>query len=129
MYTSGGKSPTGLEVATIDPGTSDKGWRAPSTARGLAASKGPRAGTFPRIPKIVSRAEWGADERLGDGCWDPRFGTRFDAAIVHHTAGSNDYSRREAASIVRGVHAYHTVSRGWCDIGYNFLIDRYGTVY
>jgi hypothetical protein len=129
VYTSGGKSPTGLEVATIDPGTSDKGWRAPSTARGLAASKGPRAGTFPRIPKIVSRAEWGADERLGDGCWDPRFGTRFDAAIVHHTAGSNDYSRREAASIVRGVHAYHTVSRGWCDIGYNFLIDRYGTVY
>lgn len=129
VYTSGGKSPTGLEVATINP-RSDRGWRAPSAARALTSSKlGPRAGTFPRIPKIVTRAEWGADESLGDGCWDPRYGTRFDAAIVHHTAGSNDYSRRQAASIVRGVLAYHTVSRGWCDIGYNFLIDRYGTVY
>jgi hypothetical protein len=130
VYTVGGQSPTGLEVATIDPGRSEPGWRAPADARALASSRlGTRAGTFPRIPRIVTRAEWGADESLGDGCWDPRYGTRFDAAIVHHTAGSNDYSRREAASLVRGVLAYHTVSRGWCDIGYNFLIDRYGTVY
>ena len=49
--------------------------------------------------------------------------------FVHHTAGTNNYSRVESASVVRGVYAYHTQSRGWCDIGYNFLVDRYGKIY
>src|SRR5207342_1405298 len=62
-------------------------------------------------------------------CWDPKYGHTFKAVVVHHTAGSNDYTRAESAAIVRGVYAYHTQSRGWCDIGYNFLIDRFGTVF
>jgi uncharacterized protein with LGFP repeats len=81
------------------------------------------------MPTIVTRQQWGADESLGDACWAPRYGTAFKAVFVHHTAGSNTYTRRESASVVRGIYAYHTQSRGWCDIGYNFLVDRYGTVY
>jgi hypothetical protein len=48
---------------------------------------------------------------------------------VHHTAGTNDYSPSQAAAIMRGIQAYHVKSNGWNDIGYNFLVDRYGTIY
>jgi hypothetical protein len=129
VYAPAGVTLQGLQVDTIDPGTSALDAAVPASAATAAAKGGHLAGTFPGIPRIVTRAQWGADESLGDRCWDPKYGSTFKAVVVHHTAGSNHYSRREAASVVRGVLAYHTISRGWCDIGYNFLIDRYGTIY
>jgi hypothetical protein len=32
-------------------------------------------------------------------------------------------------AILRGIYAYHTQSRGWSDVGYNFLVDRFGRVW
>src|SRR5436189_120669 len=51
------------------------------------------------------------------------------SALVHHTAGSNSYSRAQSAAIVRGIEVYHVKGNGWNDIGYNFLIDKYGQVF
>ena len=121
-----GPAPNGLAVSTIDPGQSAPGATTGDATAGQATGK---PGSFPRIPKIVTRKQWGADESLGDECWDPKYGRTFKAVVVHHTAGSNDYTRAESKAIVRGIYAYHTQSRGWCDIGYNFLIDRFGNVY
>jgi hypothetical protein len=123
-----GSAPRGLAVSTIDPGRSPVSLHA-ATSDAKAGQITGKPGSFPRIPTIITRKQWGADESLGDECWDPKYGRTFKAVIVHHTAGSNDYTRAEAAAIVRGVYAYHTQSRGWCDIGYNFLIDRFGNVY
>ena len=78
-------------------------------------------------PAIVPRAAWGADERIRRG--DPSYAPRIRFAIVHHTAGRNAYTRSEAAAIVKGIQLYHVRGNGWNDIGYNFLVDRFGTVY
>jgi len=50
-------------------------------------------------------------------------------AIVHHTAGTNDYTQAQSAAIVRGIQLFHVKSNGWNDIGYNYLVDRFGTIY
>ena len=78
-------------------------------------------------PLIFSRLAWGANERIRRGLPDYSDSLRF--AVVHHTAGSNSYSRTQSAAIVRGVQLYHVRSNGWNDIGYNFLVDKYGQVF
>jgi hypothetical protein len=78
-------------------------------------------------PLIVARSSWGADESIRGG--PPAYAPSLRFGIVHHTAGRNDYSRAEAAAIVRGIQLYHVRSNGWNDIGYNFLVDRFGTIY
>jgi flagellar hook assembly protein FlgD len=77
-------------------------------------------------PTIVTRRQWGADEswRTGSPSTAP-----VKMAIVHHTGSGNSYTRAEAPAIVRGAYYYHTKALGWSDVGYNFLVDRYGTVY
>ncbi len=87
----------------------------------------PTASALARRPRIMTRERWGADPDLMN-C-TPLIADQVRMGFVHHTAGSNDYSRAEADDVVRGVYAYHTNGRGWCDIGYNFLIDRFGTIY
>jgi uncharacterized protein with LGFP repeats len=78
---------------------------------------------------VISRREWGADPRLGDECFEPVYGSSVRAVVLHHTVNSNDYSRSDAPAIVRSILAYHTQGQGWCDIGYNFLVDRFGRIY
>ncbi|WP_197521281.1 LGFP repeat-containing protein [Mycobacterium sp. E787] len=78
-------------------------------------------------PPIISRAEWGADESLR--CGSPQYDNGIRAAVVHHTAGSNDYSPLESAGIVKAIYTYHAKTLGWCDIAYNALVDKYGQVF
>jgi N-acetylmuramoyl-L-alanine amidase-like protein len=78
-------------------------------------------------PLIFGREVWGANESIRRG--PPRFATSVQFAIVHHTAGSNSYSASQSAAIVRGIEVYHVKGNGWNDIGYNFLVDRFGQVF
>ena len=77
-------------------------------------------------PAIYSRAQWGANESLRSG--SPSYG-EVNAAFVHHTVNANDYDKNDVPSILRGIYAYHTRSLGWSDIGYNFLVDRFGQIW
>lgn len=79
------------------------------------------------MPRVVSRAGWGADENLR--CKGPDYDDGVKAIALHHTAGSNDYTRAQAAAQVRAAYQYHAQTLGWCDIGYNALVDKYGTIY
>ena len=78
-------------------------------------------------PAIISREEWGADERCAAVV--PITTTGFAPRVVHHTAGSNDYSPQESAGIVKSIYMYHSKTLGWCDIAYNALVDKYGQVF
>ncbi|MFI6880154.1 peptidoglycan recognition protein [Streptomyces sp. NPDC050400] len=78
-------------------------------------------------PPITSRAGWGADESKVED--PPEYNPDVKAVFVHHTDGANDYSCADSASIVRGIYAYHVDVEGWNDIGYNFLVDKCGTVF
>ena len=78
-------------------------------------------------PAIVPRTDWQADEKIVRA--KPLYAPSLKLAIVHHTAGTNNYTPAQSAAIVRGIEVYHVKGNGWNDIGYNFLIDRYGTVY
>jgi hypothetical protein len=78
-------------------------------------------------PRILSRAAWQANEQIKRA--SPSYAKAVRLAIVHHTAGSNNYSRAESAAIVRGIELYHVQGNGWNDIAYNFLVDKYGQIF
>ncbi|HEY6961185.1 MAG TPA: N-acetylmuramoyl-L-alanine amidase [Gaiellaceae bacterium] len=78
-------------------------------------------------PAIVTRAGWGADEEIVRA--KPVYAPAVKLAIVHHTVSPNTYTPAQAAAIVRGIETYHVKGNGWNDIGYNFLVDRFGNVY
>jgi hypothetical protein len=77
-------------------------------------------------PAMISRSQWGGDSvppRVA-----PEYG-QVQAAFVHHTVNANTYGPDESPGIVLGIARYHRDSNGWNDIGYNFLVDRYGQIF
>ena len=48
--------------------------------------------------------------------------------VIHHTAQSMDSTKTDA-EMIRGIYAYHALSREWGDIGYNYLVGQRGLIY
>ncbi|MGW2255376.1 peptidoglycan recognition protein family protein [Kitasatospora sp. NPDC001660] len=111
-------APPGLRLELVDPG---EGVSAASARTLPAAPDTPR-------PAIVTRAGWGADESLRDQSPFQYTGP-VRVVFVHHTATATDYACTDAPRVIRAIYQYHVQSSGWRDIGYNFLVDRCGTVY
>jgi hypothetical protein len=93
----------------------------------LLGVPGPAAAA-PTPLRIRRRSVWGAglpptgpleEERARD--------VRF--ILVHHTASSNDYSRDSVVDQLRGIYRYHTGTKGWPDVAYNFFVDRFGRIW
>jgi N-acetylmuramoyl-L-alanine amidase len=59
----------------------------------------------------------------------PDYSSTVKAAVIYHTVQTNHYAPSESAALVRADYLYHVRSRGWNDIGYNLLVDRYGRVF
>ena len=113
VLTAKAKAPQ-AQLDVVDPSVSAAD--APTSLAGSAQAAGTK-------PTIYTRAQWGANERLRTG--SPEYGT-IKAGFVHHTVNANGYSASQVPAIIRGIYAFHTQSRGWSDIGYNFLVDRFG---
>jgi hypothetical protein len=114
-----GARPRDVRVELVDPGASpaDAPARLPRASARAAQAQ----------PEVVTRAEWGADESIRRGA--PTYTSPARVGFVHHTATANGYSEAEAAAMVRSVYAFHVQGRGWSDLGYNLLVDRFGRVY
>ena len=142
-----GGQPQGVRVATIDPGT-DANDHETSTADGTATASAAIAplaqgdvadGTvdatetadsspvYTPKPTIITRAGWGAAKATP--CDSPRIGSTTKGIVIHHTAGSNTYKESDSDNMIRAWQSYHMKQHGWCDIGYNFLVDRFGNIY
>ncbi|MFD8573022.1 peptidoglycan recognition protein [Streptomyces sp. NPDC057694] len=93
--------------------------------RARAATGGAHAGALPRI---VPRGRWLAEADTYRR--DPvRYGDRVEAVFIHHTDSPNAYDCADTPRIIRYLYAGQAGGRAWDDIGYNFLVDRCGTVY
>lgn len=104
--------------------------KADSTADAVLADGSLNAAARPYIgprPGIVTRRGWGADESLRESGFV--YTNTVKAAFVHHTASGNNYACKDAPAVLRSLYRYHVVSSGWRDIGYNFAVDKCGTVY
>jgi hypothetical protein len=153
--TDSGTAPEGMRLALVDPGAeAGRSVQQPAIDTGEAAavslsaaeSADPEpadleatdtpegtddgsllAGSVTARPQIYSRAQWGADERMRDAS-SLHYG-EVHSGFVHHTVNANSYTRAQVPAILRGIYAYHTQSRGWSDVGYNFLVDRFGRIW
>ena len=112
------RTPEALDLVLIDPGVLRSDTTAARTApRLVAPTSAPR-------PVLHTRQEWGADPSWRNG--KPYYLHRLKQIHIHHTATGNGYSRADVPGILRGMYRYHTQTLGWFDIGYNFLVDRFG---
>ena len=142
--------PTGVAAAAADDDPADGRAPAPGAENAVAAAQpdrrddrgpaedpaGASAAQLPAVAPaaaaddpsalVTTREEWGANPAYLN--WAPDYAPA-EHVIVHHTAGTNDYTAEQSPSIVRGIYYYHAVILGWGDIGYNFLVDKYGQVF
>ncbi|HEY3018658.1 MAG TPA: N-acetylmuramoyl-L-alanine amidase, partial [Solirubrobacteraceae bacterium] len=76
--------------------------------------------------RIITRTEWGGDSVPPRAA--PELG-EVRMAFVHHTVNANDYGPQDSAGIVLAICRYHRDHNKWNDLGYNFLVDRFGQVF
>ena len=121
LVTRAGGQPTDVSLDLVDPGTSeaDDSLTTPDIQDTADAATA--------MPDVYSRAQWGADETIRT--WDPEYATTIRAATLHHTADTNNYTADQVPAMMRSIYRYHTVSRGWGDIGYNVIVDKFGRLW
>ncbi len=129
------RRPAGLKVHFVNAtGTATPGARRRTAVRAAVASvarvaarlAGADARAAGEQPPIVPRAEWGGDQCAPRDA--PSLG-QVQTAFVHHTVGTNDYGPEQSRSIVLAICRFHRNGNGWDDVGYNFLVDKYGTIF
>ena len=88
--------------------------------------------------QIIERHNWTSRARrdafdcpigssvFGSGC---RADVGLRHGVIHHTVNDNDYDEADVPAILRGIQSFHMDTREWDDIGYNFIVDRFGRIW
>jgi N-acetylmuramoyl-L-alanine amidase len=96
------------------------------TGGAAPAMRRARADANPDAPTIYRRSAWGA------GQCKPRTAPAqgsVGVAFIHHTVSANEYAPDDVPGMILAICRYHRNSNGWNDIGYNFLVDRFGRLW
>jgi len=86
----------------------------------------------PGAPSILDRSQWAWEtwDYSNPDCENgPRVAEHLSAVVVHHTLMTNDYSENDVDDMLRAIYYQHVVLNGWCDIAYNFIVDRFGRIW
>lgn len=77
---------------------------------------------------VIPRSTWGGDLAPA-GVIPPEPDVRY--LLVHHSVDpGNDYGEADVPGILRAFFGFHTsAAKGWPDLAYNFLVDRFGRVW
>ncbi len=78
-------------------------------------------------PPMWSRSTWGARAATSDS-WTAK---SLRLVVLHHTGSgeSASYASSDVPAMMRAIQAYHIDANGWNDIGYNFVVDRFGAIW
>ncbi len=112
-------------LTLIDPGEVGRDPATDDAVAGRSTARPKRRRSL--RPRIRSRRAWHANPRLATG--RPKRVRTVEQIHVHHTATGNDYRKRDVPRILRAIYRYHTKTLGWSDIGYNYLVDRFGRIW
>ncbi len=77
-------------------------------------------------PEIAPRSTW------ENGQCQPRSAPAYrevKVAFVHHTVSANEYTPEQVPAMLLSICRYHRNSNGWNDVGYNFLVDKFGRLW
>ncbi len=91
----------------------------------VVAADAEPAGAAEAAPPIHTRSAWGARPARSGAS----YGSAVRMGVVHHSVTGNGYSAAEVPAIIRSIQAYHMDGNGWSDIGYNFVVDRFGRIW
>jgi hypothetical protein len=106
-------------------------YEAPST--GGASFATASAGAATAQPEILPRSSYTSkgwaysNSGCSGGPSTASSGVKF--AVVHHTTNSNTYAASDVPAMMASMYTYHTGTNGWCDLGYNFVVDRFGRIW
>lgn len=83
----------------------------------------------PAFPPIIMRTEWcgGSASCTGVNASYNVVNINATHLVIHHGASPNTYTSGQ--DVVRSYWNYHVNTLGWADIGYNYLIDKFGNLY
>lgn len=122
-----GLAPTSLkpEYITREDWGADESLRIWNPERGFRTSV-PEAKNLSKTlrPKIVEKFD-AQGNRLRWPLEENKTTRKF---IVHHTGEVTDETR-DPMELMRAIYYYHTITRGWGDIGYHYVIDKKGNIY
>lgn len=101
-------------------------WKVLSKLKHVFRSSVPEAkwATKAMQPKIITRYGKNGERLL----WPIEESPEIEKFVIHHTGEFVDETRNPY-ELMRAIYSYHTITRGWGDIGYNYVIDKQGNIY
>ncbi len=110
-------------------------WRADESLRVWKPSRGLSRGIRSQVPEaknIVKKLRPTIIKRKNNKgknlTWPLEKNKVLKKFVVHHTAETTSKTTHPM-ELMRAIYYYHTITRGWGDIGYNYVIDRQGNIY